>query len=268
MRKVRRPVFYQLLREPTLHFAIIAAGLFGISFVTQSLRRPVVEVDRGAVERRIQQLERARGSSLPIGERQLAEAAYIDEQILAREARVRGFDDDERIRGILSQKMLHLLSGDVPQPTDAELRAYYEENRARYGRGAAVTIEAVHVPAQLARRRQDAVLAPASIAVAAPGARTTLTAVTLGELTWSFGDATAQLVFAAPTGKWVGPHESADGERWFRVIERTAATDAPALETISEQVRFDWMGEKEEALLRARVTDLRKRYAVRFTTGN
>jgi hypothetical protein len=245
MHKVRRHVLDQLLREPTLHFAIIAAGFFGISFATQSLRRPVVEVDRGAVERRIHQLERARGSALPRPERQAAEAAYIDEQILAREARVRGFDDDERIRGILSQKMLHLLSGDVPQPTAAELRAYYEENRARYGREAAVTVD-----------------------VAAPGARTVLTAVTLGELTWSFGDATAQLVFAATTGKWVGPHRSAQGERWFRVIERRAATEAPSLDAIREQVRFDWMAEKEEALLRARVADLRKRYAVRFIAGN
>ncbi len=268
MRRVRRQVLYQLLREPTLHFAIIAAGLFGISFATQSLRRPVVQVDRGAVERRIQQLERARGSSLPIGERQLAEAAYIDEQILAREARVRGFDDDERIRGILSQKMLHLLSGDVPQPTDAELRAYYAENRARYRRGAAVTVEAVHVPAKLARRRQGAVLDPASIAVAERDTRTTLTAVTLGELTWSFGDATARQVFAAPTDTWVGPHESAGGEQWFRVIDRTEATEAASLDTIREQVRFDWMAEKEEALLRARVTDLRKRYAVQLTAGS
>jgi len=245
MRTVRRPLLYQLLREPTLHFAVIAATLFGISFVTQSLRRPVVDVDRAAVERRIEQLERARGSSLPRLERQLAEAAYIDEQILAREARVRGFDDDERIRGILSQKMLHVLSGEVPQPTDAELRAYYEENRGRYGRDPAVTVD-----------------------VAAPDARTVLRAVTQGELTWSFGDATARLVFAAPRGKWVGPHQSARGERWFRVIERTAATEGPSLDTIREQVRFDWMAQKEEALLRARVAELRKRYAVRFTTGN
>jgi len=245
MRSARRQLLRQLLREPTLHFAIIAAALFGISFVTQSLRRPIVEIDRGGVERRIRQLERARGSALPVLERQLAEAAYIDEQILAREARTRGFDDDERIRGILSQKMLHLLSGDVPQPTDAEIRAYYEENRARYGRAEAVTVD-----------------------VAAPDGRTKLTAVTLGELTWSFGDATARLVFAAPAGTWVGPHQSADGERWFRVIDRIGPSDAPALDAVREQVRFDWMAEKEEMLLRARVANLRTHYAIRFTTGN
>jgi hypothetical protein len=268
MRRADRQLLDHLLREPTLHFVIIAAALFGISFVTQSLRRPVVEVDRGAIERRIQQLERARGGSLRGAERQLAEAAYIDEQILAREARERGFDDDERIRGILSQKMLHLLSGDVPQPSDAALRAYYEENRARYRRDAAVTVEAVHVPAQLVGHRQAGVVDPASIDVAAPDARTVLTAVTLGELTWSFGDATARLVFAAPAGKWVGPHQSAEGERWFRVIDRVAATNGPSLDAIREQVRFDWMAEKEEALLRVRVAELRKHYAVRFTAGN
>jgi hypothetical protein len=268
MRRVHRQVLYQLLHEPTLHFAIIAAGLFGISFITQAVRRPIIEVDRGAVERRIQQLERARGGPLLGAERQLAEGAYIDEQILAREARVRGFDDDERIRSILSQKMLHLLSGDVPQPTDAELRAYYEGNRTRYGRDASVTVEAVHVPAQLARQEPNGLLDPTSIIVAATDAQSTLTAVTLAELIWSFGDATARLVFDAPTGKWVGPHESADGERWFRVIEHRAATDAPGVEAIREQVRFDWMAEQEESLLRARLGDLRKRYAIRFTAGN
>lgn len=73
------------------------------------------------------------------------------------------------------------------------------------------------------------------------------------------------MVFQAETGRLVGPHESAEGEHWFRVIDRFAGTDAPRLDAIREQVRFDWMALREEALLAVRVAELRRRYRVQFT---
>jgi hypothetical protein len=95
--------------------------------------------------------------------------------------------------------------------------------------------------------------------------RTVLTGVTEGELAWSFGEETTAMVFGANIGRWVGPHQSREGEHWFRVIDRTDGTDAPPLDAIREQVRFDWMAQKEEALLKERVAQLRQRYSVRFT---
>jgi hypothetical protein len=94
-----------------------------------------------------------------------------------------------------------------------------------------------------------------------------LTNVTEGELSWAFGEETAARVMGATNGVWVGPHASADGEHWFRVVERSAATDAPALDAIRDQVRFDWMAQAEDVLLQERVADIRRRYAVQFTTS-
>lgn len=253
------------LREPTLHFALLAALLFLIGGVAKSLNRPVVEIDPRSVELRIRQLDRGRGASLNDTERRIAEDAYIDEQVLAREARVRRLDDDEKIRSILYQKMLHVLSGDVPRPTDAELRTYFDDNRARYAGRPAVTVEDFLVGERSHPTAVEAGFDPDSIKTEGRLRRTVLTRVTLGELAWSFGEETAAMVFAAETGSFVGPHQSADGEHWFRVIDRIDGTDAPPLDTIREQVRFDWMAKKEESLLRERVAEIRKRYSVRFT---
>jgi hypothetical protein len=238
----------RLTHEPTVHFAVIAACLFGVAAAARALNRPVIEIDRRAIEARVQQVERSRGSALSVEERQLAEAAYVDEHILAREARARRLDEDGRIREILYQKMLQVLSGEAPQPKDAELRAYYEENQGRYARPAAVTVEA--------------------FVVGARPRRTQLTRVSLSELTWSFGDTTARMVFGAETGARIGPHESAEGEYWFRIVDRIPATDAPPLETIREQVRFDWMAKKEQSLLQKRIAELRPRYNVVVTDGS
>jgi hypothetical protein len=245
------------LREPTVHFALLAALLFLAGAAVKSFRAPVVVIDRAEVELRIHQLERGRGAPLSDEERRMAESAYVDEQILAFEARARGLEDDARIRGILYQKMLHVLSSEVREPTESELRAYYEENCSRYARRPAVTAEAIVVP----------IGSDAEAIAREERGRTLLDGVTEGELAWSYGEKTAAMVFGAEPGRWVGPHLADDGERWFRVVERIQEEKAPAFDTIREQVRFDWMAEKEEALLRARIGEIRQRYGVRFQGG-
>lgn len=269
-------------REPVVHFAAIAALLFGVTEIVDSRRQAVIEIDPREVEWRIQQVERGRGAVLSDDERKLAERAYIDEQILAREARIRGFDDDQRIRSILSQKMLHILSGGVIQPSEAELRAYYEENRTRYSRPAAITADEVVVkagrygtltagpsdsqPAELPAELASG-LNPETLAGDGNFEHTTLTGVTMNDLSLAFGDETAARIFDAEAGEWVGPHRSVRGELWFRVTERLEPGIPPSFESILGQVRFDWIGEREEALLQERLVELRERYSVTFVDG-
>jgi hypothetical protein len=252
------------LREPTVHFALLAILLFAVAAVVKSVNRPIVEIDRRFVELRVRQLERGLGTSLTDDERRNAEAAYVDERILAAEARARGLDDDERIRAILHQKMLHVLAGDVPQPTDRELQAYFQQHRDRYAGRPAVTVEEVVAPERTRPAARRTALEHGASAPQAVLRKTVLSKVTEGELAWSFGEETAARVAGASPGIWVGPHASIDGEHWFRVLERHESTAAPALDAIRDQVRYDWMAEAEVALLQDRVDGLRRRYAVRF----
>lgn len=256
------------LREPTIHFALLATLLFTVSAVVKSVSRPVVDIDPRFVELRVRQLERGLGTSLTDDQRRDAEAAYVDERILAAEARARGLDDDERIRGILHQKMLHVLAGDVPQPTDGELQAYFQQHRDRYAGRPTVTVEEVVAPERTGPAMRPATPETATGAPHAVLRKTVLSKVTEGELAWSFGEETAARVVDASPGIWVGPHASNDGERWFRVLERHERTTAPALEAIRDQVRYDWMAEAEVAVLQDRVAGLRQRYAVRFVSNS
>ena len=122
-----------VVREPLFHFLLLAAALFVVgSLFTRS--DDVIEVSREEIEWRILQVEAGRETRLTDDERRLVEQQYIDERVLVREAQTMGLSADERIDDILVQKMLHVLSGDVIQPSAEELEAYYTAKLEWYGR--------------------------------------------------------------------------------------------------------------------------------------
>ena len=277
--KSKPSFFRRAAREPVVLFAAVAGLLFVVARIANPRRVEVIEIDPRQVEWRIQQVERDRGAVLSDDERRLAEHAYIDEQVLVREARVRGLDDDQRIRSILSQKMLLILSGEVVQPSEAELRAYYEENRTRYSRPPAVNADQIVVKpggqgpltAQPSNGRSadlsaklTAGLDPEVTAKSGRFGYTALTGVTFNDLSLAFGDDTATRIFESEAGEWVGPHPTARGQLWFRVTEVLESGPPPPFESILGHIRYDWIGEREETLLQERLAELRGRYSVTF----
>jgi hypothetical protein len=261
--------FRALLREPTLHFALLAAALFGINALVGARSRDhIIEIDRAEILARIAQVETTVGTPLSEEERRQVEESYIDEQVLVREALALGLEDDARIHDFLAQKMLHVLSADVIQPTDAELAAYFEAQRARYATAAAVTVDELVIgteetlPAALRDQLRDGA-APEQLDGSVPIRHAVLADMTRADVTRVFGDATATLVFDAEPGVWVGPHRTVRGQHWFRVTARTAAAPAE-FDAIREQVRLDWVIDQEEARLERRVAELRGRYSIEF----
>jgi hypothetical protein len=259
-----------VLREPTLHFAVLAAALFAVNAVVGARgRENVIEIDRAEIAARIAEIEVKTGAALGEQARKQVEEAYIDERVLVREAQALGLQDDARIDDFLAQKMLHVLSADVIQPTDHELEAYYHAHRTRYEAEPTATIDELVVgtagalPAELRDQLHDGTL-PEQLVASVPLRHEVRTRMTRAELTRVFGDTTTALILGAATGVWVGPHHTVRGQHWFRVTERTASVP-PDLEEIREQVRLDWVMEQEEARLKRRVAELRARYAIEFT---
>jgi len=253
-----------VLREPLVHFVLLAGVLFGVSALLRG--GDVIDVSREELDWRVQQIEADRGRSLTDEERTLVEEAYLDERVLVREALAEGLDDDERVDQILVQKMLHVLSADVIQPTDDELAAYYALNRERYATEEAVTIDEIVVAA-------DAGLPAALAAGAEPDAlpEGTLIAgrvmrrLTYSDLAQIFDEEAADLIFPGGTGAWVDAYHSVRGDHWTRVRERFPA-EVPSLEVARDVVRADWIAEQEERRLLSRVAELRARYDV-FVEG-
>jgi hypothetical protein len=250
----------KVLREPLLHFAALAAALFVVAGVARR-DDDVIEVSRQELDWRIQQVEAEEGA-LSAADRLLVEEAYIDERVLIREARAMGLDADERIDDILVQKMLHILSGDVIQPTDEELAAFYEENRGAYAVDAAVTLDEVIIPADGDLPR--ALLQGASPEELAPGAVISareMERLTFDDLVQLFGEQGARTVTEAEPGDWWEVQRSARGAHWVRVRERFGQ-QIPPLSVVRDAVRLDWIAAREQARLLDRVAELRTAYTI------
>jgi len=254
------PALEKAMREPLLHFAALAASLFVIAGV---IRRDDdrIEVSRQALDWRIEQVE-AREGPLSAEERLLVEEAYIDERVLIREARAMGLEADERIDDILVQKMLHILSGDVIQPTEEELAAFYEENREAYAVDGTVTVDEVVIAA--GRELPRALLqggAPEALPEDVVVSRRLMERLTFDDLAQVFGDAGAATVMDAETGDWWEIQQSPRGAHWVRVRERFGEA-IPPLSVVRDAVRLDWITVREQARLLDRVAELRTAYTI------
>ncbi len=268
-----RSVFRAVLREPTTHFVVLALMLFLAARLVGS-RAEVIEVDRVEIERRIAQLEAARGGRLTFEQRQQVEEDFIYEQVLARKAQALVREDDARTHDILVQTMLHYLRSDVvPPPTETELRAYYEANLTRYAEAPAVTLdefllrpsgsESGERPASL----RDAV-SPAEIPSDELIRHRRLARLGSSDLERLFDTAVARAAMSAEAGEWVGPHRSSAGEHWLRVHEKYGGGEAPPLEEAIEAVRQDWIAQQEQTRFEQYVIGLTEEYVIRFTDGS
>jgi hypothetical protein len=258
--KIMTPLLTKVVREPLLHFAALAAALFVTAAVVRR-DEDVIEVSRQELDWRIQQVE-AREGPLTAEERLLVEEAYIDERVLIREARAMGLEADERIDDILVQKMLHILSGDVIQPTDEELAAFYEQNREAYAVDASVTVDEVVVAAD--RELPRALLEGTAPEALPPGSvvrRRVMERLTYDDLGQLFGEQGARTVTEAETGDWWEVQRTDLGAHWVRVRERFGRA-IPPLEVVRDAVRLDWINAREQVRLLERVAELRTAYTI------
>ncbi|MYA35254.1 MAG: peptidyl-prolyl cis-trans isomerase [Gammaproteobacteria bacterium] len=256
----------KLLHEPMTHFVVLAVLLFGVYGVSSLGGGELLEVRQQDIDARIFMQELSTGRELTEEERDQITALYIEEQILVREAVRLDLDNDARIHDMLAQKMRHVLSGDVIQPDEAELRAYYEANRDRY-----TTLETVDVVELVFDTPDDpveealAVLAaggePEEILALEPGTDSPLPRVNRLDLSNIFSDEFSERVFAAQIDEWVGPYVSNRGQHWLRVLEREEAELAD-FEEIVERVRLDWIATEEDRLLQIEVDRLWDDYVI------
>jgi len=249
------------LREPLTHFVLLAAALFvpGAFF---RAGEDVIAVSGAELEWRVRQVEAQEGAPLSDEDRRLVEEAYIDERVLIREARALGLEADERIDDILVQKMLHVLSGDVIQPTEQELADFYAANRERYATDGSVTVDELVLPVggPFPPQIREGVL-PEDLPESARVDYRLVPDLTPAALASLFGEDAARTALAMESGAWVQAAVTARGEHWLRVRERSGSTIQP-LSVVRDMVRLDWIAEREQVRLLERVAELRAHYRV------
>ena len=259
-------VIQKLVQEPTVHFFLMAVVIFVIYAISQTNRENLLEVDQREIDARVFIQEMTTGQPLNDEQRQFIASNYVEEQILVREAIALGLDNDARIHDMLAQKMRHVLSGDVIQPTADDLNNYYEENLERYR-----TLPLVSVN-ELVLNTQDELSAEVQafldsgsnaemILAATAGNEAPLPNVNRIDLANIFSPEFSEQVFNAESESWVGPYTSNRGQHWLKITERSEA-NLPPLNEITDRVRLDWIAEEEEILLQQEVDKLWNQYTI------
>ena len=261
-----------LMREPLVHFLLMALIIFAVYGLRNRTQTVLLELDQADIEGRLFMQEMATGQALTEEQREYITAAFVEEQILVQEALKMGLDDDARIHDILAQKMRHVLSGDIIQPTDAELEAFYQANLERYRTLPTLDTDEIvfndreTLPADLLSQLATGAKAK-SLLSQSSGNLDPLPNVNRLELANIFDEAFAAQVFSADIGPWQGPFLSNRGQHWLQVKSRTESV-LPSLAEIRDRVRLEWIAMEEDQRLQAEVERLWEQYTVRILNGD
>ena len=256
----------KLLRDPLIHFLAFGLALFlghalWSAWVTRAERELVVDTREIARQSNLFAVENGRPPTDT--ELQGIILSFVEEEVLAREARRLGLDaGDTVVRRRLAQKMRLLSdSGAVEPPDETELRAWFEARREAYAVPERRGVEHVFFSDEgRADARADALAADLSDWRGAgdpfivdrrlpPTARL--------KLQQDYGGAFARAAFEARPETWSEPVRSPFGIHRLRVSEIVPAR-APEFNASRAQILADWTQAERE---RRAAEDLRERVA-------
>ena len=256
----------RILKEPTFYFLVLAAAISIFYWMFNNQDAEPLQIDWQEVEARILVTELTQGYPASEQQRQEIEETLIKDYILVMEAYELGLQNDARINDILAQKMRHVLSGNIIQPSDQELESFYREYLPRYQQPARITATELvfnsrdPLPEQLLEQLASGV-GEQELATELNRIAGILPRVTQDDLASIFDLQIAREAFAVADARWVGPYKSNRGQHWLQIDERFPAR-TPGLDEIVEQVRLDWITLEEEARLEQEIDKLRERYEI------
>ncbi len=272
-------VIARAMREPLVHFLIAGFALFVVYALLQpkrftadtSRRIELSAADVGRVE--LAFVARWQRQPTPAELRGLL-SSEVRNEILSREAIALGLDkDDVIVKRRLAQKMEFLaedLSG-LREPSQAELRAWFDMNKNEFAQPARITFR--HVFFSTDRRGADAERAARKALASASGRsddaprgdpfmfQDYYSDRTAAQVAGVFGSDFAKTVFSSPVGRWSGPFASGLG--WHLVwTNELLAGVVPSYEGVESAVRERWTSEQREAAKRAGFEAMLSRYEV------
>jgi hypothetical protein len=273
----------KLLREPLLHFAVAGAILFaGYAWLNHG------QVDASSVEpvrigegevRWLKETWTNQWLREPSPqELQGLVADLVTEELLAREAREMGLEENDTIvRRRLAQKLKFLVEDTslLVEPTEEELRQFYLANAADFQIGGRVSFTQIFFSAE---QREDATSDAKAALVELKDAGGGMLATAMGDrllidaefrdadeqtVSSMFGPDFARAVFALSPGAWSGPIKSGYGVHLVSVTDRKVPHQRP-FEEVREEVLVEWRREEEVAANREYLARLREKYGVVF----
>lgn len=270
-----------LVREPLVHFLLLGVALFAVDAWLRPTATPGADQEIVVTPARVSTLAQGfkRTWQRPPTRAELDGLVqdYIREEVLYREAKALGLDqDDTVIRRRLRQKM-EFISDDaaaLETPSDQDLDAWLAAHPDVFRIEPRLTFEQVYLdPARHGDGLQaDAGHLLAELNAAGADARAgqgdgllllepRYADVTQSEVARLFGSDFAKALFAQPVGRWVGPIDSGYGIHLVRLVSKTAAGTV-RLEDVRPLVEREWANARRKELAEAFYAQLRARYRV------
>lgn len=265
-----------LIREPLLHFAILA-GLVFYAYMALSNGRSsedmTISVSASEIERLAVLYETEAGTPPDHRDLQALINDQIQQQALAREARALGMaDGDVVIERRLAQKMIFMLSETrtVSTPTEDELHAWFVQNQDQFRQPQRTTFDHIF----FSRADDPAIAATLSALTDDPEQgwrqrgnpfmlQRSYSDITRAELVHLFGtDFAAQMdVLPSESRQWQGPIRSALGTHLVRINARQASV-LPEYSDIRNAVEQAWRDQARRQDTGRRIQSIVDKYNV------
>jgi hypothetical protein len=275
----------KLLREPLLHFVVAGAVLFGgyELFNRGEVNPPAadpVHIGEGDIRWLKDTFANQWHRPPTEGELRGLVAGFLEEELFAREAQALGLDQNDTIvRRRLAQK-LEFLIGDtsrIVEPTDAELRRFYDANAERFRAEARVSFTQLFFNPEK-RQHAEADARAALVSISGSGAED---AAAMGDpillenefhevdeqaVSKMFGADFAGAIFSLKPGSWAGPVKSGYGVHLVRVTDLRPATLLP-FEEVRPTVLEEWRHQQRTQAKAVYLSKLREKYGVVIDGG-
>ncbi len=195
---------------------------------------------------------------------------YVGEEILLREAYRHGWHlKSSRVRQRLILAMRSAMSEALPEPSTAQLRAYYQANAERYRAPESVTFSHVFFENGAPRSPPDTSKLLESLN-RGTDFRTLGDDFWLGatirqtktQLAGVVGRSFADEVFALEPGSWFGPIVSKRGVHLVRLLARHPET-LLEFDNMEQMVRTKWITDRHAEIRERKMSRIRERYTVR-----
>ena len=258
------------LKSPILQFIVLGIIAFLLYAHLKPANREAIRITTQTIDALVQQRESITQNPVTVAERQVIIAGHIEDEVLLREAYKRGFDrSDYRVRKRILNIMRTSLSEVIPEPSVAQLRVFYDENKARYLTSPSRSFEQVYFSFASAKLPSDpqrfVQQLSASTDFAGMGefslSGNRFTKASFQTTAIAFGKPFAQTVFELPLNQWRGPVESFRGIHYVRVTA-THEPELPPFEKMESYLRTEYFMQKNRESQQQKIDDLRKNYEV------
>jgi hypothetical protein len=260
--------FFKFIRnESIVHFMVLAIILFVFDYLSSRSQKESIHVSNETINYLVKQQEEYRSRKLTAPERKEIIDKYVSDEILYREAYNLGLDKNSRMRENLLRIMHGLEDSKIGEPTQKDLKQYFESNRELYKRAPSYSLEhiffqkAALVPENLLEQLGSG-LNPRSIGDKLVGADFLINNAMQIQLVYFFGPDSANKILELDVGNWHGPYTSSRGLHFVKVIERQAAT-LQKYEEVAHLLKFDWKRDRIQLAIKEKTTKLRDKYDIK-----